>query len=354
MEDYVSLQGQNWSGAFSRLGLSSISASDGPGEAGTGGKEGNTWWCSEVVMASTWNLELIERVGKAYGKQCVRTGITSCYGPAMNTHRSPFGGRNFEYYSEDGYLAGMMCVAETSGIQSEGVGTFNKHFMLNDLDGGRSGQIDFCNEQALREIYLRAWEYSMKSDIAPMSGMMASLNRIGITWANRGVYIGIIREEFDWHGLTISDGMDGVNYSGEVKATFSGIACLLWSNTVGSTSDAERNDGSIFVNENVSADSINDYYGVYMLREIMKMRLWYDTHIISKGVIFDGSDYEALDSVNYEMMDVSNLTKNENGGTVTPGDDEKSFNPAPIIISVVAVAIVAVVLVVAMKSRKKD
>jgi len=318
--DFASLQGQNYLGSYDSMNLEHGSASDGPGEAGTGGKENNTWWCSEVVMASTWNPELIERVGKAYGKQCVRTGITSCFGPAMNTHRSPFGGRNFEYFSEDGFLAGTMCLAETAGIQSEGVGTFNKHFMLNDLDGGRSGQIVYCNEQALREIYIRAWEYSMKCEEAPMSGMMASLNRIGITWANRGLYTGIIREEYGWHGLTISDGMDGVAYSGEVKAALSGVACLLWNNTVASTSDAENNDGSIFENENVNGTIVN-YYGAYQLREVAKMRLWYDTHILApEKPVFNMNYWVKEKSFNYEMMDVSDLTKND---YTKPQEEEK-------------------------------
>ena len=304
--EIVNFQGTQWNGAFESLGIDAISALDGPGEAGTGNKEGNTWWPCEVVMASTWNPELVERVGEAYGKQCVRTGITSCYGPAMNTHRSPFGGRNFEYYSEDGFLAGMMCLAETTGIQRQGVGTFNKHFMLNDLDGGRSGQIAFCNEQALREIYIRAWEFSMKSEVAPLSGMMASLNRIGLSWGNRGVYVGIIREEFGWHGLAITDGMDNVQYSGAVKAAFSGIACLLWRSTV--IGDEANNDGSIFTGNNVNG-GIADYYGAYMPRETMKQRLYYDTHIIApEDRLFTMDYWQSINSVNYEEMPVSNLT----------------------------------------------
>ena len=304
LTDLVQFQGQSWAGSFA--GTNSISASDGPGEAGTGGKEGNTWWCSEVVMASTWNPELIERVGQAYGKQCVRTGITSCYGPAMDTHRSPFGGRNFEYYSEDGLLSGIMCVAETAGIQSEGVGTFNKHFMLNDLDGGRSGQIDWCNEQALREIYIRAWEYSIKHEDAPMSGMMASLNRIGLNWGHRGVYVGILREEFGFHGLLISDGMDVESATGAVKAAFSQIACLLWSKPVTASSSVEQ-DGYIFKDNNVSLDSINDYYGVYQLRETWKNRLWYDTHILCNGDIFDMSYWHPIVDVNYTIESLEGL-----------------------------------------------
>ncbi len=348
--DMITLEGSDWDAAYDSWGISKITSSDGPGEAGTGTKEGNTWWCSEVVMASTWNPELIERVGAAYGRQDIRTNITSCYGPAMDTHRSPFGGRNFEYYSEDGFLAGIMCVAETAGIQSMGVGTFNKHFMLNDLDGGRSGQLDFCNEQAIREIYIRAWEFSMKSDIAPMSGMMASLNRIGITWANSGLYVGIVREEYGWHGLIISDGMDGVAYSGAVKATFSGVACLLWNSTVNGSE--ANSDGYIFTGGTTNASDIASNYGAYMLREVAKSRLYYDTHILCSGTIFTTDYWVMTTSTNYEMMDTSNLT----GYDYADNTDIQAANEAGLAASessssntgvIVAVVIVAVVVVAA-------
>lgn len=350
LEDLVSFQGQNWSGQFA--GSDRISASDGPGEAGTGSKEGNTWFCSEVVMASTWNLELIERVGQAYGKQCVRTGITSCYGPAMDTHRSPFGGRNFEYYSEDGLLSGTMCIAETAGIQSIGVGTFNKHFMLNDLDGGRSGQIDWCNEQALREIYVRAWEYSVKSEKAPMSGIMASLNRIGLSWGHTGVYIGILREEFGFHGLVISDGMDVESASGSVKAAFSNIACLLWSKTVTASSSVAQ-DGYIFKDNKVSLDSINDYYGVYQLRETWKQRLWYDTHILCDGDIFDMGYWEALETINYEQMPVSNLTKNDMSADDVV-DSDSGCNSVVTFGGMAALVVAASAVLVACSKKKEN
>ncbi len=349
LDDLVTFHGRSWNGQFA--GSGSISASDGPGEAGTGGKEGNTWWCSEVVMASTWNLELIERVGQAYGKQCVRTGITSCYGPAMDTHRSPFGGRNFEYYSEDGFLAGMMCIAETAGIQSEGVGTFNKHFMLNDLDGGRSGQIDWCNEQALREIYIRAWEYSVKHEDAPMSGIMASLNRIGLSWAHRGVYIGMMREEFGFKGLMISDGMDVESATGAIKAAYAQIACLLWSKPVTAETSVAQ-DGYIFKDNVVSLENIQDYYAVYQLRQTWKNRLWYDTHIICKSDIFDMSYWEPLISLNYESMNVSNLTAPAEVEIETTVTVDNSGTVIGIVAGVVAVlaAIVGGIVVI---SRKK-
>lgn len=350
LQDLVTFHGQSWNGAFA--GTEAISSADGPGEAGTGNKEGNTWFCSEVVMASTWNLELIERVGILYGKQCVRTGITSCYGPAMDTHRSPFGGRNFEYYSEDGLLAGMMCIAETAGIQSEGVGTFNKHFMLNDLDGGRSGQIDWCNEQALREIYIRAWEYSIKHEDAPMSGMMASLNRIGLSWGHSGVYTGILREEFGFHGLLISDGMDVESATGAVKAAFVQIACLLWSKPVTAETSVSQ-DGYVFTDNVVSLETINDYYAVYQLRETWKNRLWYDTHILCDGDIFDMSYWEPLVTKNYETMDVANLTN--------PGEIEVSttvevadYTIPGIVAAVVAVIAGGLGLAVAKKKKERD
>ena len=353
--EYAQLQGTQYLSAYESMGLSGGRASDGPGEAGTGGYDNNTWWCSEVVMASTWNPELVERVGEAYGKQCIASGITSCFGPAMDTHRSPFGGRNFEYYSEDGFLSGMMCLAETAGIQRQGVGTFNKHFMLNDLDGGRSGQIDYCNEQAIREIYIRAWEYAMKSEEAPMSGMMASLNRIGITWANSGLYIGIVREEYGWNGLIISDGMDGVAYSGEVKAAYSGIACLLWQNTVAMDSEAEQNDGYIFTNCVAETGSIADYFGAYQLREVAKSRLWYDTHILSsEEPIFSLADYWVSEiSYNYEMMDVSDLTAVDYDAAGTEEETDSGCGSVVAGVAGIAIAIPVIAGIVIFARRRQ-
>jgi len=103
--------------------------------------------------------------------------------------------------------------------------------------------------------------------------------------------------------------MDGVAYSGEIKAAFSGVACLLWSNATDSESDSERNDGNIF--SNYQTHEISNYYGAYQLRQIAKYRCYYDTHILCANTIFDGSDWTALESYNYETMAVDTLDANK-------------------------------------------
>ena len=120
------------------------------------------------------------------------------------------------------------------------------------------------------------------------------------------MYIGILREEFGFHGLLISDGMDVESATGAIKAAFSQIACLLWSKPVTASSSVEQ-DGYVFKDNVVSLDTINDYYAVYQLRETWKNRLWYDTHILCDGDIFDMSYWEAIVDTNYTVESLEGL-----------------------------------------------
>lgn len=162
---------------------------------------------TEVVLASSWNTELAERFGSTYAVEALANGVSGLYAPAMNTHRSPFGGRNFEYYSEDGYLAGTIGAAAIRGIQSEGVYVYAKHYALNDQETNRNGVLTWVNEQALREIYLRPWEIATKE--AQATGYMSGLNRIGTSWtgANRALMTSVPREEWGFQGTIITDGV---------------------------------------------------------------------------------------------------------------------------------------------------
>lgn len=184
-------------------------ALDGPAQAG--GHNGATFFPCEVIIASTWNTGLAREMGVAYGRQDVLFGIGCAYAPAMNIHRSPFGGRNLEYYSEDGFLSGVIGGSVVSGIQSTGTSVFVKHMALNDNDTNRDGAVTWANEQAIREIYMRPYEISCKDYAA--NGIMASLNRIGISMFHFGMYEVMLRQEWDWQGLLITDGNCG---SGDV------------------------------------------------------------------------------------------------------------------------------------------
>lgn len=190
-----------------------------------------TAFTSEDVMAATFNRELIEKVGNLIGNDCLRAGVTCLYGPGANTHRTPYGGRNFEYYSEDGFLAGEMGGAEVSGIQKKGVDVVMKHFALNDCEQDRLGQAAWINEQAARELYLKAFQKSLEESGG--NGVMTAYTRWGTTWsgANFNLMTNVMRREWGNKGMSITDNIL-VTYTNAVDAILAGgVTCfdaMLW------------------------------------------------------------------------------------------------------------------------------
>lgn len=173
----------------------------------TGGSS-STGYTSEDVLAATYDVELAEAVGKSMGNDCLLASgkaYSGIYGPGVNIHRTHYSGRNFEYYSEDPFLSGMMCTAETEGIQSKGVYVYLKHFALNDQESARDGIGVWTNEQAAREIYLQAFEYPIVN--AGAWCVMTSFNRLGYTWAggDYNLLTNIMRGEWGMRGFTLTD-----------------------------------------------------------------------------------------------------------------------------------------------------
>lgn len=160
---------------------------------------------NQVVLASSWNKSLSEEFGKCIGEDGLQVDVQGWYAPGSGTHRSPYGGRNFEYYSEDGYLGGAMCASEVAGCQSKGMYTYLKHMVLNDQEDRRYGINTFCTEQALREIYLVPFEMAVKD--ADCHGIMAAFNGIGGVWcgANEGLLTQVLRNEWGFHGIVVTD-----------------------------------------------------------------------------------------------------------------------------------------------------
>ena len=144
-------------------------------------------YTSEDVMAATFNLEIIENIGKCIGEDFLHapsdtgTVYAGIYGPGANIHRTPYCGRNFEYYSEDGWLSGQIAAVEVAAIQDRGVYVFTKHFALNDQEEGRYGISTWSNEQAIRELYLEGFEGSVAKGGG--MGVMSSFNRLGVVWS---------------------------------------------------------------------------------------------------------------------------------------------------------------------------
>lgn len=162
-----------------------------------------TGFCGEVVRASTFDRELMRRVGDAMGEDWLRTDTEGAYTPAVNIHRTPYAGRNFEYYSEDGFLAGELAYEEVMGLQDKGAISYIKHFAFNDQETNRQGVCTFSNEQALREVYLKAFEKSFTE--GHVKGSMGAFNRIGCIWAgaHKGLQKDIVRTE--WGSTAILD-----------------------------------------------------------------------------------------------------------------------------------------------------
>lgn len=174
---------------------------------------GTCQYVSEPVMASTWNIDLMNELGEAIGEEGTigdkATGqpYSSIYAPGVNIHRSPFGGRCSEYFSEDPFISGMMGAAEVQGIQSRGVLPTVKHFVANEQETHRSigGDLSWLSEQALREIYLKPFEYTVK--LGETRGIMTSFNRIGTRWTGGDYRLltEILRNEWGFNGLVICD-----------------------------------------------------------------------------------------------------------------------------------------------------
>lgn len=170
---------------------------------------------SNPVNACTFNVELMYELGVVFGTEMLAKGWGGVYGLACNTHRTPWGGRAYEYYSEDGFLTGRISSAETKGMREMGVILYTKHFALNDQEMNRGiGVNTWSNEQAIRELYLKAFETSILE--GGCNGLMTSYNAIGTTWAgsHEGLLTNVLRKEWGFNGITITDAAGTNAYMG--------------------------------------------------------------------------------------------------------------------------------------------
>ncbi len=186
-------------------------------------KGGTNWiWVSYPcagIIAASYNNEVAEMIGEHKSEDMLYLGYNGIYGPGVNLHRSPYGGRAFEYPSEDPFLAGMIEAHECIGIESKGCLAYAKHFALNDMETNRVNCGIWCNEQTSREIYLRAFEIVFTEGGA--SATMNSYTRLGTTWfgASYEVMTEILRGEWGYDGLVISDW----NHDGSAMSKVDGV-----------------------------------------------------------------------------------------------------------------------------------
>ncbi len=191
-----------------RLGIPAIKMTDGPhGARGTIAKGGPSSACFPVgtAMASTWNTELIGRVGVALGEETKAKNAHILLGPTVNIHRSPLAGRNFECYSEDPHLTSGIAIAFINGVQSQNVGACIKHYVCNDSEFERMSISSEVGERALREIYLSPFRVAVK-EAEPWT-VMASYNKVNGTFASENKYTltDILKEEWGFKGFVVSD-----------------------------------------------------------------------------------------------------------------------------------------------------
>ena len=228
-----------------------------------------------MTLAQTWNLELASEYGEMIGNEGLLGGADGWYAPSMNIHRTPYSGRNGEYYSEDAYLSGAVASREVYGAASKGMYTYIKHFAFNDQEnhrGDRDGQFSVAtwfNEQSARELYLVPFEMCMKAgdvtlnyvekqedgsyanaskQIRASQGVMTSFNRAGATWVggDYGLITGILRNEWAFDGIVMTDNANTGVFMDGYQMTEAGADVKLTSLPASARYDFDKNDPATY------------------------------------------------------------------------------------------------------------
>lgn len=214
--------------AITEIGKPANKNYDGPSGPGSnymyGSKGAATQHVNEIVAASTWNKELLEERGKFIACDCAFSGVTQIWGPGANIHRTPFSGRNFEYYSEDSILTYLCGAYQTLGMQKYGCNAAIKHFAGNDQETGRQDMHNFMTEQHLRQDPLKGFEGAYTVEGGALSSMM-SFTSFGMNsdlYSDRNLLTGVVRDEWGWKGVNITDNLNGNTSVNAVEALVAG------------------------------------------------------------------------------------------------------------------------------------
>lgn len=216
---------------------------------------------AETIMAATWNTDIMRQVGECIGEQGLKSNTHGVYGPAANIHRTAYCGRNYEYFSEDGFLSGAMAAPEVAAIEAKGVYVLMKHFALNDQETNRAGVCTWSNEQAIREVYLPAFESATVE--ANVHGYMTVMNRIGAKWggAHAGLLTHVLRGEWGFEGFVITDCTVNSTYTDSLVGLQGGSD--IWDGV----KSIEQTDESLYANQ-------NDPYVCQLMRQAVHRLLY--------------------------------------------------------------------------------
>ena len=238
--------------------------------------QGSIGFPSEVMLACTWNKELAATFGDSIGEMADEMGVTGWYAPSMNMHRTAFGGRNFEYYSEDGVLAGKMAAKAVEAAKKHGVYAYIKHFALNDQETNRYGQLcTWSTEQAIREIYLKPFELAVKDGGA--NAVMSSYNHIGTLpgCACAPLDQTILRDEWGFRGMVLTDYFVDFGFMDSDRAIRNGVDIML----------ADYDTGTNYLTDTTSATAVKAMRQATknILYTVVNSRV-YEDHTFDRGL----------------------------------------------------------------------
>ena len=345
--------------AIDRLGVPATSDNDGPscikGPGGLLYTDSGLAFPVATVIACTWNDELAEEFGETIGQEGIELGTHVWYAPGCNIHRSPLGGRNNEYFSEDPLLSGKMSAAVTRGAQSKGIIVTVKHFVANDQETNRqsNGLYTWLNEQSLREIYLEPFEISVKEGKA--KGIMTAYNRLGNQWCggSKALVTDLLRTEWGFDGFVITDAsidLTGNGYLDPALAVYarnSGILTMLYVVSASQTKDALKSA--------YEADPIGMGNAMRLcVYDICKMKMQSNAFVLVNADEQNNPSTNNPDENQGSNNDAQNNVGNANQEAIPDGDSISFFTLSNIVKILLGVFALAIIVIISVTTRKRE